>query len=300
MMEKDEKTEQMHFDRIAGYGILLVLFLIILGTIGYGIYYSRSPEPVRVISFDTIGNLRIDDPVTLKGLNIGKIVKITWRPHSVLVFIQTHAKLTLHPGYTILNKDVGFMGDRTLCIEDDNINAAAIAPADTLIGEFRSGVSEGVGMIWKLRGAVDSFTKVSSRLLQGSASHPSFVRQMHTVIGSADSATGKLLSMVSLLEGGISPKLDSLTALVNTVSALVQSAAWKTPGAVAGVERMCLTLEKSLNQADSLTLRALTLVRVVDTVAASDHLGVFRKKIDMLHEAIVHLKDRFIQLKISL
>ena len=129
-----EKDDPKQFDRRLGYFILAILLLVIAGSIGYGIFFARTPEPRRVISFDMIGNLRIDDPVSLKGLAIGTIVDIRWRPRSVLVFIQPSQNLVLHKGYTVDNRDVGLMGDRALLIDDPNPAAPVIAPADTLAG----------------------------------------------------------------------------------------------------------------------------------------------------------------------
>jgi len=304
MAEIEEKIEQMRFDRKLGYLILLLLFLIILGCVGYGIVFARTPRPVRVIAFDTIGNLRMDDPVTFKGMDIGKISEIKWRRHNVLVFIETHKKLVLHQGYTIDNKDVGIMGDRALCIEDGDFKAPTIPPADTLIGTFQQGVSEAVGVVWRLRGVIDSFTFISSQLLHGAPGRPSLVRQINAITVGADLASVKLLSMVAALSEGLSPKLDSLDTLISAVARFAQTAAKQAPPTLANVERLAGALNNSLDKIDTLAAKALAMTKSLDAFTAGkaggDRIAAFKIKIDALHEAIVRLKDRLVQLKISL
>ena len=58
-------------DRKLGYAIVCLIFLIGSAVLVYMLKPVFFPPETRIIAFDTIGNLRIDDPVRVKGILSG-------------------------------------------------------------------------------------------------------------------------------------------------------------------------------------------------------------------------------------
>jgi len=303
MNKIEGKNRQTLSDRRLGYSILFILMCIILGCVGYAIHLAKNPQAIRVIAFDEIGNLKIDDPVSLKGIGVGAVGDIKLRPHKVLVFIRTRTILILHRGYKIDSKDIGIMGDCALSIEDGDPAAPPVPGDDTLAGTFHPGVSEAVGMAWKLHGIIDSFSRVSARLLNGAGGHPSLVSQVNWFAAGVDSASLKLLTIVSAASGDLSRQLDSLGALINNVGLFSRSASEAAPRYLSDMERVMAALEISLGKLETLTAKTLDVITAIDTSAlgtGKDRITPLKKNIDVLHKAILQLKDRLLQVKVHL
>jgi len=69
--------------------LLLLLLLTLAALIWFGIRLLNNPQDLRIIAFEQIGNLRIDDPVKLRGIDIGTVKRIELLREKVLVFIET-------------------------------------------------------------------------------------------------------------------------------------------------------------------------------------------------------------------
>ena len=84
--------EQEHYQRIIdqriGYCIIALLALIMLAVTLICIDRIKNPAETRIIAFEQVGNLKIDDPVKLRGMDAGTIKDIQWRSDKILVTIE--------------------------------------------------------------------------------------------------------------------------------------------------------------------------------------------------------------------
>ena len=130
------------------------------------------------------------------------------------------------------------------------------------------------------------------------------ISQINTIVGGADRMSGQLLERVSALSSGLTPKLDSLDTLVAAVSLFVRRCSKAASPAMEDGARLTAVLDKSLRQADSLTVKTAALSESLDNLALGkaglEKITAFKNKIDTLHEAIVRLRDHLIHMKISL
>ena len=303
IMDDPAYSNQKRFDRRLGYGILALMTAIMLICAGYGIYLGKTPKLTKTVAFETIGNLKIDDPVMQKGFNVGSIGAIKWHPKKVLVAIALHRRLDFHQGYHIDNKDIGLMGDRGLSIDAGDLAAPLVTDNDTLSGTFYPGVSEAVGMVGKLYSVIDSFTAVSAHLLNGTSAHASFIRRMNDIVSAADSASRKLLEMAAAINKGLPRQLDSLDTLINGAVRFSQAASNAAPQYLSNLEKLTATLQKNLQKLDDLSAKTQAMAKALDKTTArdtTDRMAMLQKKITMMHDAILHLKQQLLQLKISL
>jgi ABC-type transporter Mla subunit MlaD len=303
MDDLNGQNRQKHFDRLLGYSIIIIIVSAITACIGYGIHRAKKPASVLNIAFERVGNLKIEDPVKLKGITIGAVDEIKWRQKNVLVRVKMHAVLKLHRGYSVDNKDIGIMGDRALLIDDGDSSATLVLPSDTLAGTFHPGVSEAVGMAWKLHGVIDSFTVMSAQLLKGGPNRPSLIRKVNGIVSGVDSTSLKLLAIVSTTSGLLSRQLDSLRLLIDAVDRFSKSAASAAPRYESETQKLLDATNKIIDRLDTLTEKTLKIIKAADSSAlgtATDRITPLKNDIDRLHNAILRLKDEALQVKVHL
>jgi ABC-type transporter Mla subunit MlaD len=240
-------------DRSIGYPILGALVLMVVGTWIYVAYTLNASPMYRVIRFDRIGNLRIDDPVRVKGVMIGEVESITPSNGKVAVTVRAYEPFDVYPGYRACVVDRGLMGDRAITIEQGDDSRAALAVRDTLEGRFYPGISEWIGQAWKLRVMVDSLNGVSTRLLRGTDGSPSFVEKFDTILTTTESLSEQLLELALIGRRELAPRLDTLNHLVDATVEVLEAAAAAGPEYIANVheglgklERFVTKLEEAL------------------------------------------------------
>jgi hypothetical protein len=251
-------------DRKLGYAIICLVLFLFCVICAYCLRPFLSPPQTRVVAFEKIGNLRIDDQVRLEGISFGAVKRIDWTRRNVLVTIQSEIPLTYHRGYSVTTMDAGIMGDRMVMIDNGPADAAVVPKADTLAGTFIPGVSEAVGYAWKLREVVDSIGDMTNLLLHGDVRHKSLVAQTRGVLRAVDSLSKSARRFASAINSNVSSSLDSIDAIVNQASLLTQSVSVSAPEYLA-------TLESRLTKAG-------ILVTAIDTacdrlIAASGSLS---------------------------
>jgi hypothetical protein len=296
MEEQNEIISQKKADRRLGYAILLFFFVSVLTLAVYVLYCTKNPEPVRIIAFNSTGNLKIDDPVTIKGISAGKISDIKWRKQNILVFIKTHKPIEFHYGYRIDNNDVGYMGDRMLSIDLGDIEAPIIPVTDTLKGNFNTGLSEFIGIAWKIRGIVDSLKAVSAKMLIGTPANPSIASQLKEIMTGADSMSLNLIKMTSAISKNVPNRIDSIDKKIKGLCDFSRSAASLTPEYLSNINNFVGTLENVVAKLDTMSEKASAITGYKD----SNSLAVMEKKITELHDMILRIKTSLIQIKIRL
>ncbi len=239
-------------DRKLGYAILCLFLVIFCVICAYCLRPLLSPPQTRIVAFEKIGNLRIEDQVRLKGIPYGTVRKIDLTRKKVFVTIQSRKPWTLHAGYSVVTMDAGIMGDRMIMIDEGPHDAPIIATKDTLIGAFFPGVSEAVGYTWKLHDIVDSLKTMANLLLCGDQRHLSLVSQVKTVISTADSLSKSLSRFAITANSAVSSGIDSIDDIVNGVSRLSKSVSAATP--------------EYFSMLDKQLTKAFSLVASIDTM----------------------------------
>ena len=302
-MTAPPQNQQHNFDLRSGYVLLLLLLLTLAALTWFGIRLLNNPQDLRIIAFEQIGNLRIDDPVKLRGVDIGTVKRIELLREKVLVFIETQKPLIIHQGYRIDDRDVGLMGDRILMIYDGNSTAPVLLRTDTLAGSFHNGVSETVGFAWKLRDIVDSFTIISSQLLHGTQKRKSIINQVNTMADITDSASGSIMNFTAQFNKNFNAKIDSIEQFVSIITKFSKSAAASTPEYVSSLDSRIKNLVAGVDKLDAMSDMLLKYAeRVEKTGGPEGSAGEsqIKGKINTLHDAINHLKEGLLKFQIYL
>jgi ABC-type transporter Mla subunit MlaD len=270
-------------DRKLGYAILCLFLVIFCVICAYCLRPLLSPPQTRIVAFEKIGNLRIEDQVRLKGIPYGTVRKIDLTRKKVFVTIQSRKPWTLYAGYSVVTMDAGIMGDRMIMIDEGPHDAPIIAAKDTLIGAFFPGVSEAVGYAWKLRDVIDSLKTMANLLLCGDKRHLSLVSQVNTVIRTVDSLSKPLSQFAIAANSAVSSGIDSIDDIVNGVSRLSKSASAAAPEYFSMVDKQLVKAFSLVASIDTLTDR---LCKTSSGLSKKDNI-LWRNDIERLTENLV-------------
>jgi hypothetical protein len=299
MDETNAQLRQKQVDRRIGYLIFAGIFIIGLTVLFLGVFHLKNKEKTKAVSFDQIGNLKIDDPVYLLGTPIGNIKTIELRERSVLVFLTIHKPLNLHKGYNVDDIEIGFMGDRLIAMDFGDTALPLVPEQDTLQGTFHAGISEEIGMTWKLKGVIDSFVALSASLLHNGPLRASFVQQVNKIAAVTDSMSLMLATMITRLGSRFPARLDSLNRIIGSVSHFSHCADSLTQKEIPGLTKQIGVIGGELSKLES-TLDALlvTAEKFESKEGTGDQhaLLAFIVKMKVLRDAAIHVKEGLSQL----
>jgi hypothetical protein len=92
-----------------------------------------------------------------------------------------------------------------------------VAEADTLCGDFFVGVSEVLGLAWKLENAIKAMVPAARNLLVGTPDSPSLVEQFYDIAYAIDSLSIRLASATTTADNTLGNQMHSLnSALIKT------------------------------------------------------------------------------------
>lgn len=132
-----------------GATVLIALFILITGLLwlkGFRLEKSRYSQEVW---FPNIGTLSIGDPVSISGVNKGKISSIELDQGGVRVgmLIANDVQLRADARFTI--KNVGLMGERFVDVRAGN--SEELLPRDVVArGEYDTGIPEVMGLMGRM------------------------------------------------------------------------------------------------------------------------------------------------------
>ncbi len=239
-------------DRKIGYAILAGLTAVLVGTLAYAIHLFLFPPQHRIIVFEHVGNLAIEDPVCCRGLTIGTVRKMEGVGTHAVVTVELTKPIALYRDYEIVTLDKGIMGDRVVTFYPGDDTGFVVPPGDTLHGTFFIGVSEVLGMAWKLEGGVRALVAVAQRLLSGTEDSPSLVEQFQDIAFAIDTLSLRVASASAALDVELGGQLRALNTAVASARRVTKDVAVKAPGMVKSVEEQIDDLNRFVVKIDDL------------------------------------------------
>jgi ABC-type transporter Mla subunit MlaD len=274
-----------------GY-VLITLFLIIFAVfLCYAIRIVAFPQKQRVIAFDQVGNLRLDDPVKIKGVTVGKITNISRNTAYALVTFQMDVSLDLYKDYSIITSDRGIMGDRVIHIEPGIQKTFPLNENDTLKGVFIRGVSEMIGATWKLRDNITAI-KSAAALLSDTAGKKSFITLFSIIIRDLDTVSNALYAVVTTIDSGLSSSLDTLSKTIVSIKKDYERFSVVLPEKFSAISDETDTLIAFLHTTDTLVgkLSDITTQIATHPLITGDDITPLRKDIDELRYLLYRIQ----------
>jgi ABC-type transporter Mla subunit MlaD len=280
-------------DRALGYIVMGILFSFVVVCIATAMYVVFSPRETRYISFDHVGTLKVDDPVAVQGLQVGKISKVEWCNKKQIVTFKSKTPLHIYKNYRISMSDVGLMGERAVTLDCGTSDRPETAPYETLSGAFLIGPSEAIGYMYKLKEVVTGFVRIARMLENGDSTHKSMATQIGQAVKFVDSLSIVLVDFSTDLEQELSSSMDTLSSLVVEATALSATATKEIPGYVKSINSDMAQIQKLLVEVDQMLVKIQPLVKTLTGPQAQE----FQKKLSQLTQQLKTVDDLMADLK---
>ncbi len=250
-------------DRRLGYLILSALTLAVAISTLYVARALLFPAPELVLAFDRIGAIRIEDPLKMDGVAVGKIKSIQPVGEKVYVTIELYDRISVREGYAVQSMDQGIMGDRVIVLKNGDMQASRIPPGDTLVAHFVPGVSEAVGQAYKLKNLVTSYLAVTDRLLGGVDSGDSFIDCFQEFVVATDTLSQRLMTATVGVTRELDDQLGRLDTMVGGATDMTRALSDSAPEFLSAITAkidqtlaFAHSLESALDTLDNVLARA--------------------------------------------
>lgn len=195
-------------ERLAGYALSLSALaglMILVAALQDGNLFRR--HLVRV-SFPAVGTLMEDDPVTARGVEVGRVDRIEWGPDGLpLVTLELYKRLPLARDTRFVNYNHSLFGARMLVL----VPGSSAEPLDAgriQQGHFSTGVTETIHKVDELLRTMVEYRGLASRLESGNDSLPSLRQVLSARVYPALDRFGAFAARLESLEDRASADLD--------------------------------------------------------------------------------------------
>jgi phospholipid/cholesterol/gamma-HCH transport system substrate-binding protein len=132
-----------------GLVVILAIAILVIGIIWVkGIKFNQTQYAYSVI-FPDVGALKVGDPVSVSGVQKGKVKKIQLYQGDVLVTFDLTTDVVLKKDAKFTVKNIGLMGERFVAIETGHSDTL-LDVSKPIRGYYDTGVSEAMGMMGEM------------------------------------------------------------------------------------------------------------------------------------------------------
>lgn len=254
--------------RLAGYTLTLIALACLMGVLANLERGSLFRRALIRVEFPAVGTLMEDDPVTLKGVTVGRVDRIERGDRGPVVTVELYKRMALPEDTRFINYNYSLFGARMVVLSPGR-SPARLDPGTLQQGHFVSGVAESIHKVEELLRTVVEYRGLADRLERG-----------------GDSA----LSFRQLLEGRIYPALDGFTAFAARLEGLERTASGnlddaarasvdmrRWSGAMAqGTDTLVVKAQATVERVARLTAQSVALLDGLEKLllAAQDSTGL--------------------------
>ena len=217
-------------DRALGYRSLLV-FAGIFGGISFGMWAAhQNVHKTAIVDFKELGSLQPEDPVVLRGYQIGTIGDVTWLKDRSRVIIKFTEPVTLREGTQFNNVNYALMGQRRLEVIPSK--TGPVMPENHVFqGTFEPGIAETLRLIENVNEQLEIVRKTVLLLAQGDSTHKSAPEVYEEAMHSIEDVFAHTEKTV----GALGPKLNKLFNQVNKSSKAITKTTLQADTAIKSV-----------------------------------------------------------------
>ncbi len=285
--------------RLDGYTLTLLALAVLMGVLASlkdGGLFRRT---LIQVEFPTVGTLIEDDPVTLKGVTVGRVDRLERGPRGPVVTLELYKRLPLSSDTRFINYNYSLFGARMVVLAPGR-SSEALDPGVVQQGFFVSGVAESIHKVEELLRIVVEYKGLADRLDRGGDSALSFRQLLETRIYPALDGFIEFAERLERLERKASGDLDGMARTSADVrkwsKAMAQSSDTLVAKAQASVDRVARLTAQTVVLLDGLE----KLVRVSqDTTGMPGKLLAQRDLYERtlilshaLHDLLRHIKEQ--------
>lgn len=213
-----------------GLVILAAIAIFIYGIIWIrGARFGLKTYPVAV-AFPNIGSLSVGDPVSVSGVQKGKVKKIELYKGDVLVHFSLEKDVVLKRDarFTVMN--IGLMGERFVAVETGK--------SDTLLnlspyprGFYDTGIPEVMGMMGRMMDEVKQLVEA----LRGSIASPGYLDKLTSIVEQTEETSKRINRMLGQNENKVNTAFDDLSRAASQLKTVIAKNAQAVDSTVANL-----------------------------------------------------------------
>lgn len=255
--------------RLAGYTLALLCLAALMTGIALlrdGSLFNRT---LLKVTFSSVGTLMEDDPVTSRGVEVGRVAGIHSGPDgNPLVTLEFYKRVQLPEDSRFINFNHSLFGARMVVLVEGN-SARPMDFKEVQAGTFVNGVTESIHLVDRLLQTMVEYQGLTTRLGTGTDSAPSFQQLLETriypVLDDFDSFAVRLQAM----EQRASSDLERLALASGRVRAFSAAMA-------VGTDTLVTTANRTVARLAGLTAQSLIILNGLEKMmlAAQDTNGI--------------------------
>lgn len=189
-----------------GLIVILAIAILVIGIIWVkGIRFNQTRYTYTVI-FPNVGTLKVGDPVSVSGVDKGKVKKIKLYQGDVLVTLDLESDVVLKKDARFTVKNIGLMGERFIAVQT-GYSDTLLDLSQPIRGDYDTGVSEVMGRMGEMIGQL-------SRLvgnLEGALGTKGSRESLMEIIKNLKKVSQNLNALLNRNKGKFNQTLDNLS-----------------------------------------------------------------------------------------
>lgn len=235
--------------RAYGYATI-ILVLAVVSAFSWHLWNltQRGHETVLVRfdgSGELIGALQPDDPVLVRGVNVGQVETITPVPGGVRVLLRFWSRQPLYQDALAVNTSHSLMGQRVVDLAPGRDTAHPLAADGSLPGYFDPGIAEVMSQIFKVLDAVITLRKTTETLVQGGNGNAALSRKIMGVLDAVDHTLTGLESLSRTIDRS-APQLGRISKETRKLSGSVPGLQKDLAGVLADADSALTTVHHAI------------------------------------------------------
>ena len=236
-----------------GLVVLAAIVILVLGVMWLKDYrYNVNRYQVRVV-FPNAGVLGPGDPVTVSGVDKGKIEKVELYQGDVLVTFNLTDDVVLKEDAKFKLANVGLMGERVIDVQtgysDKSLDLTKVHP-----GSYEPGIAEIMGLSGNLIDQLRSLIKSLETAL-GTQKSPSTLEATLTNLENASVKLNRVLGEADQVTQDMSVSSKEVRQFITENKASLQTTVENFQTASTRLDKLTTTLETTLNSLNNLTAK---------------------------------------------
>jgi len=280
-----------------GIAVIAAAIILILGVAWIGQFRMSHHYAAYTAYFSEVGGLNPGDPVTVAGLEMGKVGPMTFEGGRVRAELLLEEKVTLRRDCSVEIRSVGLMGEKFIYISPGT-TGEVLPPGSTIQGEYKAGLTEMTIVMESVMSEVKDLSRTIRKIIATE-------ENTHTLgesLAKLNDLTDEMIALIRDNKDDLRSTARSLRMASDNVNDIIGTRKKEITDGIDQLSRASATLD-SLSRnlgslAASLNRGEGTLGMLLKERDLHDEVETTIKNLDALIKDIKEHPERYIKLKV--
>jgi phospholipid/cholesterol/gamma-HCH transport system substrate-binding protein len=294
---KEQAMNTRSTDVKVGITVIAAAVILILGVAWIGQFRMSRHYEAYTVYFTDVGGLNPGDPVTIAGLEMGKVGPMAFEADRVKTELLLQQGVTLKQDCSVEIRSIGLMGEKFIYIVPGK-TAAVIPPGAVIQGQYKAGLTEMTIVMEEVMNEIKGLSQAVRKILATE-------EDTHTVsqtLARVNELTDELLALIRDNKEDLRSTARSLRQASDNVNDILGGRKQEIIDGIDGLARASASLD-SLSQALRSVMASLergegTLGMLIKEKDIHDELQATIKNLDALIKDVKEHPERYMKVEI--